>query len=612
MKYFIPFLLIFSVSAVCLAEDITISADADKQEVTLDDQVTLTITLSGNASNIPKPNIPDLKGFTAYSSGRSQNLSIINGQVSSSITYTYILVPNNTGDYALGPFTINYKGQAYSAGPVNIKVLPASSQLPQTASGNQAQSSAPMEQATQPQQRGKEIFIEAYVDKLSAYVNEQITLTFAFYQAVNLFDNPVYNPPSTTGFWSEDMPPQKKYYKVINGVRYLVTEIKTAIFATGPGEFTIGSARLEAAVEDVDRFISRNPFDVFDQDPFSMFKRGKPIVLETDPIKVSISSLPEQDKPADFKGDVGDFDISLNVDKNTVEENQPVSLKIKIKGKGNIKTVSSPIIPEIQDAKFYESGSSENISKDNYVVQGEKIFEKMVIPKKAGNITIGPIEYAYFNPPTKEYVKKKIDPVTINVTKSREEPAEKTAIMPAAVTKEDIQLFKKDIGYIKIYPARLKSKNSFLYKNRIFIIINILPLFILSILFLYELYHSRIRTDIGYARSLRAKRSASRRLKGARNSMIRGMVKEFYTEIYKAVIEYIADKLNIPHASITKDSLGDRLKQSGVDENVIANVKALFDDCDMARFASARFTKDDMAMTFKEAENIITSLERRI
>jgi len=610
MRYFVSFLLVLSVAAVCYAEDITISADADKQEVTLDEQVALTITVSGNASNIPQPDMPDLKGFTAYSSGRSQNISIVNGQIANSVSFTYILVPNNTGDYMLGPFNINYKGKTYSANSINIKVLPRNSQPPMP-SQQQAQpsDSESMGQNSQPQQ-GKEFFIEAYVDKLRAYVNEQITLTFAFYQAIDLFNNPLYNPPSTIGFWSEDMPPQKKYYKVINNTRYLVTEIKTALFATGPGEFTIGSARLEATVEDVDN-APKNPFGAFDQDPFGMFRRGKQVALTTDPVKVEILPLPEQNKPVDFKGDVGDFDVFLNVDKNTVEENQPVNLKIKIKGKGNIKTISSPNTPEIQDVKFYESGSSENISKDNYVVQGEKIFEKMIIPKKEGNITLGPIEYDYFNPVLKDYVRKKLDPVIINVTKSKEEPAEKTTFSLGAA-KEEIQLLKRDMGYIKTSHAEFRPKNTFLYKNIIFLLINILPLFILIGLYLYELYRSRLRTDIGYARSLRARGAASKRLKGARKTIDKNMVKEFYAEIYKAVIEYIADKLNIPHPSITKDSLGYKLKEAGVSEDIIDKVKILFDDCDMVRFASAKFVKLDMERTIKQAELIITNLERYI
>ncbi|MDP2911279.1 MAG: BatD family protein, partial [Candidatus Omnitrophota bacterium] len=423
----------------------------------------------------------------------------------------------------------------------------------------------------------------------------------------NLFDNPVYSPPSTTGFWLEDMPPQKKYYKVIDGTRYLVTEIKTALFATGPGEFTIGQARLEASVEDINRSFSNNPFD----DPFSMFKRGKPVTLTTDPIKVEIETLPEQNKPLGFKGDVGNFDIFVSADKNMVEENQPVSLKIKIKGKGNIKTVSSPVIPDIPDAKFYESGSSENISKDNYIVQGEKVFEKVIIPKKEGNIAVGQIEYDYFDPVLKDYVRKKLDPVTISVSKSKEDPAEKTISIPG-VAKEDVELLKRDIAYIKMISSNFGPRNNFLYKNKVFLLINILPLFILVFLYLYELRRARLRTDVGYARSLRAKSSAAKRLKAARKIMDKNTVKEFYTEIYKAVIEYIADKLNIPHPSITKDLLEAKLLEIKTGREVTEKVKALFDACDMARFASAGFTKDDMHKTLKEAEDIIAGLERRI
>ena len=611
MRYICAFLLFFSIAAVCHAEDITISADADRQEITLDDQVTLTVTVSGNVSNMPQPDIPDLKGFTSYSSGRSQNLSIINGKVSSSVTFTYVLVPNNTGDYTVGPFSINYKGNVYAAGAINIKVLPRSSQG-QALSQPNVQSSEPMNQGSSQPQAGKELFIETYVDKLRAYVNEQITLTFAVYQAVSLFDNPVYNPPNATGFWTEDMPPQKKYYKVINGTKYLVTEIKTALFATSPGEFTISPARLEAALEDANAALPKNPFDMFGQDPFGMFKRGKPVVLQTDPIELEILPLPEQNKPSDFKGDVGNFDISLNVDKNTVEENQPVSLKIKIKGRGNIKTISSPDLSDIQDVKLYDSGSSENISKDNYVVQGEKVFEKMIIPKKAGSFTIGPIAYTYFDPVLKDYVHKKLDSVVINAAKSKDEPSEKIDSTSPAASKEEVRLLKSDIAYIKTSSARFTPKDDFLYKNKIFLLLNLLPFLILMAIYLFELYRNRLKTDIGYARSLRARGAASKRLKAARNLANKNMVKEFYTEIHKAVIEYIADKLNIPHPSITKDSLEEKLTEIGLTGDIIGEVKILFDDCDMARFASAKFTKDDMNRTLKQAEGVITGLERYI
>ncbi|MBU1061978.1 MAG: hypothetical protein KJ952_04600, partial [Candidatus Omnitrophica bacterium] len=129
-------------------------------------------------------------------------------------------------------------------------------------------------------------------------------------------------------------------------------------------------------------------------------------------------------------------------------------------------------------------------------------------------------------------------------------------------------------------------------------------------LYIYQLHRERLRTDIGYARSRRAKALASRRLKLAKNSMLKEEVKEFYAEIYKTVIEYVADKLNIPHPSITKDLLERRLAEKSVSKENIEKLKDLFDICDMARFASGRFTKADMQRTLEEAADIIMELER--
>ena len=609
MKKIILTILFILSTSISYAGDISISADVDRRQIALDGQLMLTITVSGSMANIPQPTIPSLDGFTAYSSGRSQNLSIINGQVNSSVTFTYALVPNDTGDYTIGPFSIDYEGDIYSTDTIDVKVTPRSTPQPQAPS--YAATDEYERQATSNTQQAKELFIETYVDKLRAYVNEQITLTFAFYQAINLFENPRYSAPQATGFWTEDMPPQNKYYKMINGRKYLVTEIKTALFATSPGEFTIGSARLEATVEDVERFFSRrSPFDIFNDDPFSMFRRGKPIVLTTDPIIVEILPLPDEGKPANFKGDVGILDITANIDKDNVEENQPVTLTIKIKGQGNIKTISSPTIPEASDVKLYDSASSENISKDNYVVQGEKIFEKLIIPKRPGAISIGPIEYSFFDTSKKRYIEKKISPIIINASEAEDKgPAESHIFLPG-LTKEEIKLLEKDISYIKTNPVVLRPRRAYQYENKIFILLNILPLLILIFLYIYDSHKKRLLTDVGYARFRRAKGVASKRLKKARQILHENDVKAFYAEIYKAVIEYIADKLNIPHPSITKDILGERLKEKDISERIAEEIKLLFDVCDMARFASGRFSKEDMNRSLEEALEIIAEFDK--
>jgi len=244
-------------------------------------------------------------------------------------------------------------------------------------------------------------------------------------------------------------------------------------------------------------------------------------------------------------------------------------------------------------------------------VQGEKIFEKVIIPKKPGEFTIGPIEYSYFDPEEKKYIIKKIAPVTIAVSMSKEQPYAGSAAALPGMTKEEVRLLKKDIAYIKTLIPEFSPEKTYIYRNKIFMVFNVLPLLLLVYLYIYEAHRQRLRTDIGYARSRRAKNTASKRLKTAKNIMDKDGVKEFYSEMYRAVIEYVADKLNIPHPSITKDMLDRRLTEKGYSKENIEKLKGIFDICDMVRFASVRFNKEDMRKSLEEALEIITEMEKR-
>jgi len=78
------------------------------------------------------------------------------------------------------------------------------------------------------------IFVRAIVDKAEAYLGQQVTLRYRFYQRVdfNVLDSHLVTPPSTQGFWKEDLPPQRTSNETIDGRRYRVTELVYALFPT--------------------------------------------------------------------------------------------------------------------------------------------------------------------------------------------------------------------------------------------------------------------------------------------------------------------------------------------------------------------------------------------
>jgi len=591
-------LLLFS-SQLCLAQNISFNASVDKTQAGLDEQITLTVSVSGDVKSIPEPELPPLDEFTVYSAGRSHNFSYANGRISSSVTFNYVLLPRKTGKFTIGPAQIELEGKAYQTSPIEITVAGGARTQPSPEPSDKEK------QKGKPQVKAKDLFVETVVDKKKAYVNEQITLTFRFYQGVRLFNNPEYTPPSLTGFWSEDLPPKKQYYKVIDGRQYFVQELKTALFPTSTGKLTIGPAELKCTVEDIDRVFTRDPFAMFDRDLLSLFRQGKPQILKSKAIQIEVLPLPEIGRPDNFSGTVGNYRLNVSVDKTGVEVGQPVTLKAKISGTGNIKSVGRPVIQELPDFRTYSSGSSENVSKKDYKVQGVKTYEEVLIPRKAGKYTIPPIEFSFFDPRAKSYKTLKSEPILLTILP----PSQASPVEMAQLSKQEIGRAVKDIRYIKLSTSELEDQGDHLYKKPVFLLLQLIPLLAFAISWRYQKVREKFNSDVEYARQRRAHKSAKKRLKGARKLISEESSKEFYSEVAKAMLQYVGDKLNLPAYGLTKDQIEGKLSERGVKKEKIDNLVKFLDFCDFARFAPGSSTEEEMKRFLNQAEKAIVDME---
>ena len=595
----VSFFLLLFLSRPSFSKDISFNALVDKTEVGLDDQITLTISVSGNVKSIPQPQLPSLEGFTVYSAGRSQNFTYSGGKIASSVTFNYILVPRKAGKFTIGSAQIVLDGKTYRTDPINITI--SAEEEPEA-----APAPSQKESVTKKELQGKDLFIETSVDKKKAYVNEQITLTFRFYQGVRLFHNPEYFPPSLTGFWAEDLPPRKQYYKVVNGRQYFVQELKTALFPTASGKHTIGKAELKCTIEDLDRFLSKDPFRMLDRDLMSLFRQGKPQVLRSKPIQIEVLPLPEMGKPENFGGTVGNFKLRVSVDKKEVEVGEPITLRMKISGAGNVKSVGKPTLPELKDFRIYDSGSSENISKKNYLVQGVKTYEMVLIPKKAGKYNLPPLEFPFFEPKTKSYKTLRSEPILITALPG----AQISPTEMAQLSKQEIGHAIKDIRYIKLSTSQLKNQGDHLYKNPLFLFFQLIPLLAFAISWRYQKHQEKLNSDVGYARMRRAHKFAKKRLGRARKLISTEKSKEFYSEVAKAMIGYVGDKLNLPAYGLTKDKIEFELSSRGIEKEKIDNLLKLLDSCDYARFAPGLSEVAEMKKFLSLVEKAIVDLEK--
>ncbi len=374
-------LALMAVTLVGTSAQSPLSATVDRTTLTTDDSLTLTVVVSSDGRSAPRPQLPDLDGFTVLGSSTSSQMSVINGAVSSSVAYSYRLQPYATGTLAIAPITATIGGQLASTEPITVEVSQGNG-TPTQAPGSGAQG------LDAPSQLGNQaLFVEASVDNPEPYVGEQITYTFRFYEAADsmrvsslFMDQPGYNPPALTGFWSEGEIENEAYRVSHNGRIYTVTELRSQLFPTAAGDMTVGPAQLTI--------------------PGFGFQRGG--VLQSEPVTLTVQPLPAGAPPS-FTGAVGQFDLRAELDTQQTQLDEPIMATVTIAGWGNVGTAGDPAWPEADGWRTFTGDAQvETVIQDGRV-GGTRIYEHTLIPTQAGDLRVPALEYTYFDPTTEEY-----------------------------------------------------------------------------------------------------------------------------------------------------------------------------------------------------------------
>ncbi len=595
MRNSILILLILCWPLSALAQDeISIEMHVSPDTISLDGQAFLAIVIKSSRQNMPAPELPNLTMFDVNSQGSSTNISIVNGAMEASQAYNYLLTPKMQGTFVIKPASIVYNRTRYQSQEATITVLKSGVGTPRT-----------LEEAATEQASGanRDIFLTAELDKKSVYVGQQVTLTVKFYHSVKLLSQPDYTPPQTTDFWSDNLDPQKSYPQTVNGRRYNVIELTTALFPTRSGELNVGTATVSVMVP-ADNTRKRNdPFSLFD----SFFDRGVTKTARTRSLTLNVLPLPTEGKPENFSGTVGDFSISSSIDKTTTEVNQPVTVTYKISGTGNIKTVAEPQIEETADFRVYQAASDEKSSKIQGKVGGTKIFEEAFIPKRAGKITIPGVSLDFFDPAAKKYKIINTKPITIEVKAAA--LGDYASVPVPQVTGRIIEPGAKDIRYIKTDPGQLERSRPLILFTPLYLILNGLPVVVLVLAWVSRLRQDKLSSDVGYARSRAARKMAAKRLARARKLSAGDKAAEFFGEIRQALFSYIADKKNLSPHGLTGDMILETMAASGLDTETLELAQGLLRKADFAQYSSARVPHEEMMNSLKTAEDIMVKLE---
>jgi hypothetical protein len=567
-------------------DDVTFTASVDRSTITTDDLLTLQLTLTGAFNNANQPQLPVLEGFAVVGSSQSSQFSIVNGRTSSQVVFTYRLQPIETGSLTIPAIPIKMDGQTYRTEPIGIEVAQGSSpQAQQPTREAHADTSAPGELS------GQNIYVEAEVDNLAPVVGQQIVYHFRLYQAVNLLSQPQLSWPNFTGFLGYELSPSTQYYQQAAGKQYLVTEVRRALFPTAGGQVTIGPATLTV--------------------PGDFFNRG--VQLQTQEVTVNVHPLPEG-PPEDFAGAVGQFEIEAWIEPAEGRVNEPVTLFVRVFGAGNVSTLPDPtqgVEETLLGWRVYDPQVTTDVSQDGDVIQGEKLFERPLVPKTDGDLTIPPLALSYYDPEAGMYHRVETEPLAVRVA-----PGEAQTPGPvfAGTGKQDVVVLASDIRHIKPAPPALVTNHTSLLEQPFYWLGWGMPLLTVAGTWLWDRRRQHLAHDIAYARAQRARRHARQRLSEARKLVRTGKSEDenaAYATVAHAVTSYLGDKLDLPAAGLMRNSTQQALSTSSVPTELIDRVLACLDWADSGRFApvAAGRKAEDLV---QEAEEIIARLEESI
>ncbi len=580
------------------AQDGTLTASANRSQIAAGEQFQVTFTFEGSDYNNARNfKAPDFGQFVLISGpNQSTNMQWVNGKMSASIGYMYILYARQSGKLTIGSATIEYSGKTLKSEPIQIEVSQGKPKQQQSQS-NQSTTDA-----------GDNIIIKAFADKQLVRQGEQLIVTFKLYTRVSVTGYDLAKAPTFDGFWSEDfeMPKQPvQTTEILNGKQYRSVVVKkTALFATQAGNLKIAPLEARCAVQVQSKRRSNDPFDQFFNDPFFQQVQTVNMDVKSNPLTIIVNPIPSN-APSGFSGAIGRFTFDANVDTRNVKAGDPITLRISVLGSGNIKLVTLPKPPLPTDIESYEPKISEEISRDGGIIRGKKIAEYLLIPRNAGQRVLEPMQFVYFDLDKKEYVTLRSSKFEFTIAPGKDFSS--SGISLAA--KEDVLMLGEDIRFLKLSIGHLQSADE-TKSSWWFIFGIILPPFAFVGAWLYRKRKEKIYGDMPRLLFKTAGREASRRLKKARALLEQGNTESYHAEILRALLVYLEHKLRTSKAKFVMEEAVVQLRQNGVNEEIIQSLKTCMERAEFVRYAPGSDTTDARKELLDIAGSAINNIEQ--
>jgi hypothetical protein len=578
--------------------DVRIDLRTDRTSLSLDDTLTLQISIETQGTGQPRVEMPALDGFEIVSQQvqRPMQFSFSFGAqavVKSSTIYTFVLRPVREGTLVIKPARAEFEGQVKTTRPLEIQVGRGAGPAPDgsgeaAAADNRAARGADHGKGQDRSEIDSLAFVRAVVDKAEPYEGEQVTVTLYLYTRERLQAAPkIETEPTTDGLWTHDLlspnnPLRPDRQMVGNDVYAVYVLRRFAAFPLRSGDVTIGPMALE---------LDTTPF-------FDLFASGRArpnVKRASPPITLKVKPLPTTGRPAGEVA-VGRYELSTKLDRTQAVTGDALTLTAVVRGQGNIRTVqlAAPVIPGVD---VLQPETKDLVEAPSDVVSGRREYRWLLVPRQPGRIAIPTLQLATFDPRTEQYASLTSPELTVDVVGQAAAPASQ----PAATEPSPALPGAADDDH-SWAPIRTQSALQRGYRRtaeHAWFPFAVLAPFVV---WLAAVSASGVRRRLA-ARAesgqLRLLREAERRLQAAEHAADAGDAGRFYAHASAAVLGVLDARLEEPVAGMTRPQLHALLEARGMDPGLIGAVIQALQDCEFARFGTAPLSSSELGSQAK-------------
>lgn len=412
------------IASLLLSASLSRAADVQTDVSTRETFVGLPIVLQIHINNSVEhdpPELPEVDGLVIESAGppsRSSRVTIINGQrrERSTVTYSFRVTPQREGTFTIPPVKIVADG--------NTSIIQAVRIVASKSETNDL------------------MFAEIEGKDTEIYVGESLELTLRIWLRpyrdkdfqVTFDEGDMWTritSQTNWGLFTESLQVMAHNRQRPDGRRvlredtsgqpreYFLYEVDAKVYPDRPGQIDADDVRI---VVDYPLQLGRrrSPFMLPDFDDFFgsldtevEITRSRPIVAETKVEPITVKPIPEQGRPDNYRGAVGQYWISTEAKPTRVKVGDPITLHLVIEGNGPMDVVRAPPL-ELQ-TRLTSDFKVPDEPLAGVVDGSRKVFTTTIRALRAGVREIPAIELSYFDPRAEKYVTTASQSIPIEV-----------------------------------------------------------------------------------------------------------------------------------------------------------------------------------------------------